>query len=45
MFTTLTIAVAWFSFGYVITDIIQNARSAKRIDEMLRNTIENDRED
>jgi hypothetical protein len=43
MFSFLTIGAAWFAFGYCVTDIIQNARSAKRIDEMLRSTIENNK--
>lgn len=45
MFTTLTIAAAWFSFGYVITDIIINARSAKRLDEMLKDIEEMQKKD
>jgi hypothetical protein len=45
MLTTAVVFASFFSFGYCIADIIINARSAKRIDEMLRSTIENDRED
>jgi hypothetical protein len=36
MFTFLTIGAAWFAFGYSLTDIIMNTRSAKRLDEMLK---------
>lgn len=30
MFTTLTIAAAWFSFGYSITDFLMTVVSAHR---------------
>ena len=36
MFEALLAFVAFFSFGYCIADIIINARSAKRLDEMLK---------
>jgi hypothetical protein len=37
MFSFLTIGAAWFAFGYCVTDIIQSARSAKRLDEIFKN--------
>jgi hypothetical protein len=36
MFSAVLAFVAFFSFGYCVVDIIQNARSAKRLDEMLK---------
>jgi len=36
MFTFLTIGAAWFAFGYSVTDIIINAQSAKRLNEILK---------
>lgn len=33
---TIIVFAAFFSFGYCIADIIINARSAKRLDEMLK---------
>ena len=36
MFEALLAFAAFFSFGYCIADIIINARSAKRLDEMLK---------
>jgi hypothetical protein len=30
MFTTLTIAAAWFSFGYTFTDLMMKIASANR---------------
>jgi len=44
MLTTAVVFASFFSFGYCIADIILNARSAKRLNEVLRETIENDRE-
>jgi hypothetical protein len=40
MFSILTIFAAWFSFGYCVTDIVLNRRSAKRLDEMLKDIVE-----
>jgi hypothetical protein len=45
MFTTLTIIVAWFAFGYSVADIVLNARSAKRLDEMLNDIEEMQKKD
>lgn len=36
MLTTAVVFAAFFSFGYCVVDIIQNVRSAKRLDEMLK---------
>ena len=36
MFTILTIAAAWFSFGYSVTDIVQRYYAEKRIAEILK---------
>lgn len=36
MFSILTIAAAWFAFGYSVTDIVLNWRSSKRLDEILK---------
>jgi len=40
MFSILTIFAAWFAFGYSVTDIVLNRRSAKRLDEMLKDIVE-----
>jgi hypothetical protein len=45
MFSILTIIAAWFAFGYCIADIIMNARSAKRLDEMLNDIEEMQKKD
>ena len=45
MFSFLTIGAAWFAFGYCVTDIIQSARSAKRLDEILKDLEEIQRKD
>ena len=37
MFSILTIAAAWFAFGYSVTDIVQRYYSEKRITEILYN--------
>jgi hypothetical protein len=36
MLTTAVVFASFFSFGYCIADMIMNARSAKRLDEMLK---------
>ena len=36
MFSILTIAAAWFSFGYSVTDIVLRYRAEKRIAEILK---------
>ena len=36
MFSILTIAAAWFSFGYSVTDIVLRFRAEKRITEILK---------
>jgi len=36
MFSILTIAAAWFSFGYSVTDIVLRYRAEKRITEILK---------
>jgi hypothetical protein len=33
--------MAGFSFGYCVMDIIRNIQSERRIEEMLRETVEN----
>jgi hypothetical protein len=45
MFTTLTVVAAWFAFGYSVSDIILNSRSAKRLDEMLKDIEEMQKKD
>ena len=45
MFSFLTIGAAWFAFGYCVTDIILNAQSAKRLDEMLNDIEEMQKKD
>jgi len=40
MFSILTIFAAWFAFGYSVADIVLNRRSAKRLDEMLKDIVE-----
>jgi hypothetical protein len=39
MFTSLTMFVAWFAFGYCVTDIITNWRSQKQIDELVKEIV------
>lgn len=39
MFTFLTVGAAWFAFGYCVTDIFSNWRSAKRIDELVKEIV------
>jgi hypothetical protein len=34
--TTLTIFVAWFAFGYSVTDIVQNTLSARRVNKIIQ---------
>mgnify|MGYP003325682007 FL=1 len=36
MFTTLTIAAAWFAFGHSVADIILRYRAEKRIAEFMK---------
>jgi hypothetical protein len=36
MFTTLTVAVAWFSFGYCVTDIILTRRTVKKLNKLSK---------
>lgn len=45
MFEALLAFAAFFSFGYCIADIIINARSAKRLDEMLKDIEDMQRKD
>jgi hypothetical protein len=40
MVSALVAFAAFFSFGYCVTDWFSNRQAAKRIDEMLRETIE-----
>ena len=40
MVTGLLTFAAFFSFGYCITDIVLNWRSAKRLDEMLKEIVD-----
>jgi hypothetical protein len=34
--TTLTIFVAWFAFGYSVTDIVQNTLATMRVNKMVK---------
>jgi hypothetical protein len=45
MFSTLTVIAAWFAFGYSVADIVLNVRSAKRLDEMLKDIEEIQKKD
>jgi len=36
----ITTIMAGFAFGYCVMDIIQNYRSKKIVDEMLKSTVE-----
>ena len=36
--------MAGFSFGYCVMDIIQNYRTKRQVDELLRSTVEEERE-
>ena len=36
MFTTLTIAAAWFSFGYCVTDIILTRKMVKKLNKITK---------
>jgi len=45
MFTGLLAFAAFFSFGYCVTDFVLNRRSAKRIDEMLKDIEDMQRKD
>ena len=45
MVTGLLTFAAFFSFGYCISDIIMNARSANRLDEMLKDIEEMQKKD
>lgn len=45
MVTGLLAFAAFFSFGYCIADIIMNARSANRLDEMLKDIEEMQKKD
>ena len=45
MLEALLAFAAFFSFGYCIADIIMNARSAKRLDEMLKDIEEMQKKD
>jgi len=45
MLTTAVVFASFFSFGYCIADIIINARSAKRLDEMLKDIEEMQKKD
>jgi hypothetical protein len=45
MFSAVLTFAAFFSFGYCVVDIIQNARSAKRLDEMLKDIEEMQKKD
>lgn len=42
MMTALVAFAAFFSFGYCVTDFIRDRQAMKRIDEMLRETVEVD---
>lgn len=42
---TIVAIMAGFSFGYCLMDIYRNYRAEKRIEEILRETVEVDRRD
>jgi hypothetical protein len=45
MFSVVVVFAAFFSFGYCVADMVLNWRSANRLNEMLRETIENEKRD
>ncbi len=45
MFSAILAFAAFFSFGYCVADMIMNARSAKRLDEMLNDIEEMQKKD
>lgn len=44
MFTALTVAAAWFAFGYSVTDLFMTAYKSKQVDESYRQIIEAEKE-
>ena len=36
MITAILAFTSFFAFGYCVTDLVMNRRSAKRLDEMLK---------
>lgn len=45
MVTGIIAFAAFFSFGYCVTDLVMNRRSAKRLDEMLKDLEEMQKKD
>ena len=39
MFTTLTVFVAWFAFGYSVTDLLMTAYKSKELDKTYREMV------
>lgn len=44
MFTALTIAAAWFAFGYSVTDLFMTAYKSKQLDDTFRKMVKRETE-
>jgi len=44
MFTALTVAAAWFAFGYSVTDILMTAYKSVQTDKAFREIIDAEKE-